>query len=134
MWVGKLGVMSLVGAGLVNAAPLAAAFTPAQIGERYGIGVIDHDVSVLLQHRGVLFGVLGGGLALGATRPRFRTAAVAANAISCAAFVLIVLARHPVGPTLTTVAWADVGVLLLLLIGSSLVRCSDRSTSPERTS
>ncbi|MGL5931125.1 MAG: hypothetical protein ACRCY8_19500 [Dermatophilaceae bacterium] len=133
MWIGKLGVMSLVGAGLVNAVPLVAAFTPAQIGERYGIEVVDHDVSVLLQHRGVLFGVLGGGLVLSASRPRFRGAAVAANAISCGAFVLIVLARRPAGQTLVTVAWVDVGVLLLLLVGSLLTRSDDRARQERRS-
>ena len=47
-------------AGIINAIPALIAFLPNKITASYGIPIPDANFELLLRHRAVLFGIIGG--------------------------------------------------------------------------
>jgi hypothetical protein len=134
MWKRHLGVALLVG-GVVNAAPAVGALSAVRLRTAYGLDgrvAPDHDLDLLLQHRGILFLVTGGLLVVAVARPHLRATAVTANATSCAAFVVLTATGGPVNVQLTRIMWIDLGVLALLAGGALLTRGVSSRTGGER--
>jgi len=123
-----IGAALLAVAGTINALPGAGALSAGRLRSAYGLdgAAAGPDLDVLLRHRAVLFLVTGGLLLVAVARPHLRTAAVVANATSCAAFVLLVATSGPVDARLVRIAWIDVALLGLLAGGSALVRPAAR--------
>ncbi|WP_330231692.1 hypothetical protein OHA40_03840 [Nocardia sp. NBC_00508] len=118
------GLTLLAGAGALNAVPVLGAVSPEWAESAYGVGLAD--IEVLMRHRGVLFAIVGGGLLVAVARPRLRVAAVTANAVSYAGFVLIAVLERPISPELARIARYDVAGLVALAMGTALVAWSNR--------
>ena len=69
--------------------PLVGVLGAARLAALYGIPVAEPNVEILLRHRAVLFGALGGFLVCAAFRPRLHAAALGAGAISVVSFLLL---------------------------------------------
>ncbi|HEY1012614.1 MAG TPA: hypothetical protein VGE07_07915 [Herpetosiphonaceae bacterium] len=109
----------LVLAGLINAYPLIGAFSAGRIEALYGLGGAGPDTLILLRHRAVLFGLLGGLMLYGAWRREFEGIAIAAGLISMLAFIW--LAWQSAAPALRVVVIAD-AIGSALLVAAAVLR------------
>lgn len=109
----------LVCAAVVNLLPAVAVLSVDRACAVYGLEPVDGDLRLLLRHRGLLFAILGSALLPTAFRPRWRTAALTANAASMAGFLALIPLEAPVSPAMLRVAKVD-AVGLILLAGAAV--------------
>jgi hypothetical protein len=112
--------------GLINFAPLMGVLGAGRLRRLYEIDVLSPDLLLLLQHRAVLFGIVGGLLLVAAARKSLRPVAATAGMISMVSYILILLSGEPVNAALIRIAYAD-AVAILLLVAALLMERKDQS-------
>ena len=105
----------LLAASLINAAPALAAFDTGRIEALYGIAVPDANHALLLRHRAVLLGIVGGAMIAGAFVPRIRDWTAGAGVISMASYIALARLAGEPNANLTRVERVDYAALALLL-------------------
>lgn len=101
-------------AGLINFAPLVGVLSDALIASAYGIEVASRELSLLLRHRAVLFGIVGGLLLAATFRPALRPVASVCGFISMVGFALLHMIIEPEAEQLRDVLRLDfVGLIAL---------------------
>jgi hypothetical protein len=112
-----VSVVALFIAGLIHLLPLPGVMGAAALTRLYGIEVVDPNTSILLQHRALLFGVLGV-LMLGAIAvPGLRVAVLAVALCSAASFIVVALWVGGYNAAIARVVTADVVASILLAAG-----------------
>jgi hypothetical protein len=114
-------------AGLANLLPVVGAVSAARLEALYGVALEDPNLVILMRHRAVLFGVVGGLLVASAFYPPLRTVGIAAGLISMLSFVLIAWLVGSYNAELRRVVLVDVVASLALLVAAIL----DRSAAGE---
>lgn len=76
-------------AGIVNVLPVLIAFFPQKIPASYGLEVDGPDMELLLRHRAVLFGIVGGYMIVSAMVGDFYSSATLMGMISMLSFILL---------------------------------------------
>ncbi len=110
-------------AGLINFFPSLLAFLPSKIATSYGIKIPDANYELLLRHRAVMFGIVGGIMIYSAISQKHYSLAVVIGLISMVSFiVLLKLVNGAVNPELMKVMKVDVIGIIILLIGLVLYK------------
>lgn len=112
-----LPTLALLVAGLIHLLPLPGVLGPAALARLYGIQVADPDTAILLQHRALLFGVLGLLMLAALPWPALRLPALCIGLASAASFVLVAWRVGGYNPEIGRVVMADIVASLLLLAG-----------------
>jgi hypothetical protein len=113
-WIIRL---SFAVTGLIHALPLIGVLGRPTLERAYGITLGEgNDLTILMQHRAVLFGLLAAACFAAVAIPSWRWPAGIAAMISMSSFVLIA-AMQPHGLAIAKVMWIDVGAALLLSFG-----------------
>ncbi len=117
--------LALAVAGLIHLMPLPGIFGAPALRRLYGLtldGVATHDgtLLILLQHRAVLFGLLGALLLAAIRIAAWRTPALGAGLVSTASFLVITLGQDNTSAALQRVLVADVVALTCLVVGTWL--------------
>ncbi|MFD4183145.1 hypothetical protein [Rhodococcus sp. NPDC058514] len=120
MWAKRIARGLLVGVGLVNLAPGAAAFSASRVESLYGVRVVGADLELLLRHRAALLALVGGGLLAGAFVPSIRVPTVAAAATSMGSYVALTTAVGQTNPQSSRVRAVDVAALAALALAVGL--------------
>lgn len=103
-------------AGLIHLLPLPGVLGASLLHRLYGLDIASPDALILLQHRALLFGLLGGFL-LGAIRmPIWRTPALLGGLLSASGFLVVAFVVGDFGAPLRRVVIADVVALAALLV------------------
>jgi hypothetical protein len=110
-------------AGVVKLLPVVGVLGADQLQALYNMPFTGSDMLLLMRHRAVLFGVVGGLLLVAAFRPRLRAVAATVGLVSVVSFLLLALPLHEHSAALQRVFWADVvaGSALLLALWVSRV-------------
>ena len=87
----KIISLIMVIVGLINFFPIVGVFSATSVQNLYHIGVQSQDVAILLRHRAVLFGIVGGFMIIAAFRPDLQPSAFTMGFISMIGFLLITL-------------------------------------------
>lgn len=112
----KIGAAALIGAGLINVAPVLGVLSAHQISQGYGVDVSGPDLEILLRHRAVLFGLLGVFILYSTYRKDLQDVAIAGGLISMSSFIILALSVGGYGAPLEPIIIADViGCVFLLL-------------------
>ena len=106
----------LVGVGILHLAPVAGVTGVASLGRLYGITIESPEIEILLRHRAVLFGIVGGLLLVSAFAPRLQTIALLTGLISIVSFLWIARATGHYGPTIERIVEADILALVALVL------------------
>lgn len=115
--------ITLLIAGIINAIPVLIAFLPAKITDSYGITIPDANYELLLRHRAVLLGIVGGLMIYSAMTKRYYDLAASVGLISMVSFLtLYFMVDEPINAALTNVMKIDVFAILLLVIGLLLYK------------
>ena len=100
------GVLMLV--GLINLYPAVGVFSAGTLSGLYRIDVPSADLLILLRHRAVLFGMLGGFIIYSAFRPALQWWAIASGLVSMLSFIALAFVVGNYGSGIRQVVLADV--------------------------
>lgn len=118
----------ILAVGLVNAVPLAGAFSGARLQALYGVALPDPNVVILMRHRAVLFGIVGGLLVSAAFHAPLRGAAYGAGFVSMLSFVLMAWLVGGCNAELRRVVVVDLVASAALLAAVLLDRVAGRGS------
>jgi hypothetical protein len=104
-------------AGVINFIPSSLAFLPKKINASYGINVTDGNLELLLRHRAVLFGIIGGLMIFSAISKRYYDLSVIIGSISMVSFVILYYSIGTINDELKKVMLFDVAAIVVLAIG-----------------
>lgn len=106
----------IVIAGVINFLPVVGVISATRLEGLYGVDIADPTLEILLRHRAVLFGVIGGFMIFAAFNPTLHLAAIVGGLIAMLSFLwLYYLAGEP-PQSLLSIVYADVvGVFMLSL-------------------
>jgi hypothetical protein len=76
-------------AAAINLAPVLGAVVPERMSALYGVDLADPNLQILMRHRAVLFGLVGGLLAVAAFHPPLRLLGYGLGFSSMSSFLLI---------------------------------------------
>ena len=106
-------------AAIINLLPLSGLIGAAPLEKAYGVSVQGPDMAVLLRHRAVLFGVVGGLLLAGAFVPSLRAIGFAAGMVSMVSFLIFRALEGDGNEALARVAMVDyLGIVVLGIAGA----------------
>jgi len=90
------------------------------INQAYGLAVNNNNLAILLRHRALLFGLLGGFLFYSLFNPNHQTAAITLVAISMLGYLCFFWLVGNANTALSKVAYADIIGMALLSIAIAL--------------
>jgi hypothetical protein len=112
-----VSTIALLVAGLIHLLPIPGVMGASTLARLYGIGVHDPNTAILLQHRALLFGVLGLLMLSAIALPWLRVTAMSVGLFSTASFIVIAVAVGGYNPAIGRVVFADVVASALLAAG-----------------
>lgn len=102
--------------GVVNVLPALIAFMPSKISSSYGVGIPDSNYELLLRHRGVFFGIIGGFMIYSAFCKSYYKIATFFGTISMISFVfLYYIICCSINSKLHTIMMIDIFATVILL-------------------
>ena len=110
--------LTLLIAGIINTVPVLIAFLPSKITDSYGIVIPDANFELLLRHRAVLFGIVGGLMIYSAISKKHYDLTTLVGMVSMVSFLLLYfIIDGEINAALAVVMKFDIFATLLLLIG-----------------
>lgn len=107
---------------LIHLAPVVGVLSAGRLEALYGVPVAGPDLTVLLRHRAVLFGILGGLLVAAIVHHDYRWLALVAVLVSDLAYAALCLVHRDHNARLATVLRADlVSIVVLVVAGVALI-------------
>lgn len=116
--INKTIAVLLVLVGVINLLPVAGLVSDAKLTALYGVVLNDMNLSILMRHRALLFGLLGSLIIWSAFQPALRLAAIIGGLVSMLGFIGLAWYSGSYNELLARIVVADIigSVLLLLLI------------------
>lgn len=112
----KLITLCLIVVGLINVAPLMGLLSAQKLQSAYAIELASSDLIILMRHRALLFGVLGGFILYSAFVSSYQGAAMIMAAISMVGYAVLVYLVGGYNESLFKVLIADIVGILFLII------------------
>ena len=125
-----VSVLALLIAGVIHLLPLQGVLGAGNLARLYGITVSDPNTAILLQHRALLFGVLGALMLIAIPVPALRLVALSVGFVSAASFIVVAVWVGSYNAEINRVVMADVIASLLLGLGlcaEMLLRSSQKA-------
>ncbi|MGQ0802117.1 MAG: hypothetical protein ACT4NL_18630 [Pseudomarimonas sp.] len=110
--------LCLLGSAAIHLLPLAGLPGAAALMRLYGLSEIDAGTELLLQHRALMFGLMGGGLLAAIRYPRWHLPMVSIVLLSDLGFLLLCALHWPLNDALQRVAMFDAASIVFLLIAA----------------
>lgn len=112
-----VAALMLLLVAFVHLPPLIGVLGTGRLEALYGTPVTGPDLAILMRHRAMLFGLLGGYQLWAVFRPAHRTVAFVAGIISLAAFLALVYSTPGHNANIARVAAIDVVALVFAVVG-----------------
>jgi hypothetical protein len=112
-----IAVVALLVAGIIHLLPVAGVMGVKALARLYEIQVSDPNTAILLQHRALLFGVLGALMLSAIALPWLRVTALTVALFSAASFIVVAMVVGGYNPAIGRVVVADVVASVLLAAG-----------------
>ena len=109
--------IALLVSGIIHLIPVYGVSGSAALTQLYGIEVVDSNVAILLQHRALLFGILGLLMLLAIALPSIRITVLVAGLLSAASFIVVAMWVGGYNPAISRVIRADAVASALLAVG-----------------
>ena len=105
--------------GIIHLMPVTGALGNQQLAKLYGINFSEPNLSILMRHRAVLFGLLGSFMGFAAFNPPYRTLAFVAATVSILSFLWLARSVGSYNNELSRVYKADIVALICLIVGGA---------------
>lgn len=113
----KLFLFFLLAVGLINFIPVLGLLSASQLAAAYGIELNSPELSLLMRHRALLFGLMGGLVLVSLFKPQLQATAMVLSGISMVGFMVLAWPIDGLNEPVTRVFMADVvGVFCLILV------------------
>jgi hypothetical protein len=112
-----ISIVALLVAGIIHLLPVPGVMGVSALARLYGIEVNDPNTAILLQHRALLFGVLGVLMLSAIALPWLRVTALTVALFSAASFIVVAMAVGGYNPSIGRVVVADIVASVLLAAG-----------------
>jgi hypothetical protein len=112
-----VSIVALLVAGIIHLLPVPGVMGASTLARLYGIEVNDPNTAILLQHRALLFGVLGVLMLSAIALPWLRVTVLTVALFSAASFLVVAMAVGGYNPAISRVVVADVVASVLLAAG-----------------
>ncbi|HET7203471.1 MAG TPA: hypothetical protein VFI92_08905 [Steroidobacteraceae bacterium] len=109
----------LVIVGIIHLMPLPGALGPERLAALYGFAFDEPNLTILMRHRAVLFGLLGVFLLVAAFRPEVQVLALAVGLVSVLSFLYLAWSVGGYNVRVARVVLADVVALACLIVGAA---------------
>lgn len=116
----KLIAALLIIPAIIHLLPLSGVLGTEQLTRLYGLDFSEPNLAILMRHRAVLFGLLGGFLLGAAFRPDWRPAAIAAGLVSVLSFLWLAWSVGGYNAGIGRIVTADLIALACLLLALPL--------------
>ena len=127
--VEKVFRISLFIAGIINILPSVLAFIPEKISKSYGIEIPNVDFELLLRHRAMLLGIVGGIMIYSAIFKKYYSISVTIAFISMVSFIILYLSLNGINTELEKVMKIDLAATIVLLVGFLLFKLKSPKAS-----
>ena len=107
----------LIIVGVIHLLPLPGILGKARLETLYGLSFSDPNLSILMRHRAVLFGLLGLFLVLAAFQPQYQPVAFVAGFVSVISFLWLAWSVGAYNLQVGRVFRADLVALVCLVVG-----------------
>ena len=114
--------ISLFIAGGINLLPSILAFLPQKISKSYGIEIPNVNFELLLRHRAVLFGIVGGLMIYSAISKKIYSTSVTVGLISMISFIILYFLMDGINDELGKVMKIDLVGIVILIVGFLLFK------------
>ena len=114
--------ISLFIAGIINFIPSLIAFWPDKISKSYGIEIPDSNFELLLRHRAILFGIVGGLMIFSVFSKKYYDLSVILGLISMVSFLILYFSIDGINKELAIVMKLDAFAIVILIIGYLLYK------------
>ncbi len=108
----------LVIVGLINFLPLLGVVGPERLRILYGIPFEEPNLVILMRHRAVLFGLVGGFIVASGFLPSLRTPAILAGLTSMLSFVALAWMEKTCTAEINRVVWIDIAASVALAVAA----------------
>ena len=108
--------------GTVNFLPAILAFFPEKISNAYGIEIPNADLELLLRHRAILFGIVGGLMIYSSVSKKYYSVSVTVGLISMISFIILYFLMNGISTDLGKIMKIDLAAVLLLSFGFFLFK------------
>lgn len=115
-----LVTISLIIAAIIHLLPLTGVGSSTALTTLYGLSFEENNLQILMRHRAVLFGILGGLLLYAAFSPRVQSLAILAGLVSAGSFLWIAFAVGGYNAMLNRVVHADIVAIIFLLVAAGV--------------
>lgn len=112
------GLMLVV--AVIHLLPFSGFLGTAQLASLYGIDVQDHNLAILMQHRAMLFTILGALFAYAAFRPALQPVAFLAAFLSIGSFFYLAFSIGDFNSSIRKVVIADIVAAFALTVAVTL--------------
>ena len=106
--------------GLINFVPVIGVMSADRLSNAYSIELVGNDIVVLMRHRALLFGIIGGFILYSVFNPSYQIAAMIMAAISMLGFLYFVCAVGDYNGDIAKVAIIDLVGIAILAIAAIL--------------
>jgi hypothetical protein len=107
----------LVVVAVIHLLPLSGVLGSERLAALYGLPFHDPNLAILMRHRAVLFGLLGGLMLFAAFRPQIQTIAFIAGFVSVTSFLWFAWSVGGYNAQVGRVFSADIVALICLIVG-----------------
>lgn len=122
----KVVTAALLLAALIHLVPLAGVLGADTLATLYGLDFSEPNLSILMRHRAVLFGLLGVFLMVAAFRRSLQPAAVVSGLVSVVSFLLIAWTTGGYNPQVRGIVLGDLVALVALLVAAAILAWGPR--------
>ncbi len=113
----RIVTVALLVIAVIHLLPLSGILGAERLGQLYGVTIEDRNLLLLMQHRAVLFGLLGSFFVYAAFNQKVQLAAFVGAGISVTSFLLLAWLQGTYNRSIGTVVLADVVAAIALFVG-----------------
>lgn len=113
--------------GLINFAPLVGVISAGKLEQAYSVSLASKDLEILMRHRALLFGVLGGFILYSAFSPSYQSAAMLMGGISMVGYAALVFLVGGYNESIFKVLVVDI-VGIVFLVAAVLLKYVSRGS------
>jgi hypothetical protein len=103
--------------GVINFLPVIGVLSAEKLSGAYSVDLIGNDIIILMRHRALLFGLVGGFILYSVFAPAYQRASMVMAAISMLGFLFFVWAVGDYNASISKIAMIDgVGIVCLVIV------------------
>lgn len=123
----KIVMALLIFVGLINFLPVIGVISAAKITQAYSVELASNDLVILMRHRALLFGIVGGFILYSVIAPQHQVVAMVMAAISMAGYLGLMWSVGGYNSSIFRVAIVDMVGIGLLVTAAVLKYVTARS-------